>query len=92
MKGWIGLTKNSMRWAWVTERAIVETKVPMLLIVEHRDDLARLDPVAFPRGDIADAAGGLGGDGGVVALDPTAHADDAWRKGGRGEAGLSRVR
>ena len=24
-----GLTKNSMRWAWVAERAIVATKVPM---------------------------------------------------------------
>ena len=28
-----GLTKNSMSWAWVAERAIVATKVPMAMPV-----------------------------------------------------------
>src|SRR5437588_230974 len=54
-----------------------------LLVIEHGDHLTRLDAIAFPHGDLADPPGGLGGDGGVIALDPSAHRDHAWRNGGR---------
>ena len=50
-----------------------------LLGVEHRDDLTGRDPVAFPHGDVEDAPGGLGGHGGALPLDPSAHRDHAAR-------------
>src|SRR2546429_8685872 len=54
-----------------------------LLVIEHGDHLTRLDAIAFPHGDLADPPGGLGGDGGVIALDPSAHRDHVWRNCGR---------
>ena len=50
-----------------------------LLGVERRDDLPGRDPVAFPHGDVEDAPGGLGGHGGALPLDPSAHRDHAAR-------------
>ena len=50
-----------------------------LLVVEHRDDLAGLDLIALPHGDLADPSRGLGRDRGVVTLDPPAHRDHARR-------------
>src|SRR2546428_10178971 len=49
---------------------------------------ARLDAIAFTHGYLADPPGALGGDGRVIAFDPSAHRDHAWRNGGRrqGEA------
>src|SRR5256712_4283433 len=46
---------------------------------------ARLDAIAFTHGYLADPPGALGGDGRVIAFDPSAHRDHAWRNGGRGE-------
>jgi hypothetical protein len=48
-----------------------------LLVVQARDHLARLDPVALAHGDLADAAGRLRGYRGIVAFDPAAHGDRA---------------
>src|SRR2546428_5886229 len=46
---------------------------------------ARLDAIAFTHGYLADPPGALGGDGRVIAFDPSAHRDHAWRNGGRSE-------
>jgi hypothetical protein len=48
-----------------------------LLVVQARDHLARLVPVALAHGDLADAAGRLRGYRGIVAFDPAAHGDHA---------------
>ena len=56
-----------------------------LLVVEHRQHLTRLDAIAFAHGDLADAARSPGRHRRVIALDPPAHRDHAWRNGGRGE-------
>src|SRR5262249_26692894 len=58
---------------------------PDLLVVEHGDDLAGLHRIAFPDGDLTNPPGGLRGDGGIVALDATAHRDHARRSAGRSE-------
>ena len=57
-----------------------------LLVVQHGDDLAGLEVIAFSHGDLADAPHGLGGDGRVVSLDPPAHRDDARRSADRRQA------
>jgi len=56
-----------------------------LLVVEDRDHLPRLDAIAFPHGDLADPPRRLRGDGGVVALDASAHREHARRQRGRRE-------
>ncbi len=56
-----------------------------LLVIEHGDDFPGLDSISFPHGDLADPAGGLGGEGGIISLDPAAHADHAGCEVGRRE-------
>ena len=56
-----------------------------LLVIEHGDHLTGLDAIAFPNGDLADPPGALGGDGRVIAFDPSAHRDHTWRNGWRSE-------
>ena len=48
-----------------------------LRVVEDGDDVSGVDAVALAYADLEDAAGGLGGYGGVVALDAAADGDDA---------------
>jgi hypothetical protein len=58
---------------------------PDLLIVQQRDRLTGLHPVALADRDLADASRGLRGDGGIVALDPSADRDHPRREVGRRE-------
>ena len=56
-----------------------------LRVVEDGDDVSGVDAVALAHANLEDAAGGLGGNGGVVSLDASADGDDAGGQRGRGE-------
>lgn len=58
---------------------------PDLLVVERRDDIAHIHPVALSDGNLLDPSGGLGSDRRVVALDPPAHRDHSGGQRGRRE-------
>src|SRR5207237_5557239 len=58
---------------------------PNLLVVEDRDHLPGLDAIAFPHADLSNSPRRLRGDGGVVALDASAHREHARRQRGRRE-------
>ena len=71
----------SAAWAW-------SSRARICCIVEHGDRVAGVDAVALAHANFQNAAGGFGGDGGVVPFDAAADGNNAGGHGGHGEKRL----